>query len=112
MVVDIVSVDCLIKEASCLCLIEADLLRLGLHRLPRLPFTDELLLFAVSGVDVDKMTGEQNTASLTRGLGGRLRLNRVRPLSRGTGGNATNCCESLYPGRVSTGVHDTNWHTV
>ena len=68
-------------EASCLCLLEADLLRRGLHRWPRLPFMDELLL-AASGVEVDKITGEQNTAvgtsldvvGLTRGgcLDGRL----------------------------------------
>ena len=69
-------------EASCLCLLEADLLRRGLHRWPRLPFMDELLL-AASGVEVDKITGEQNTAAgtsldvvvgLTRGgcLDGRL----------------------------------------
>ena len=76
---------------------------------------DELLLLA-SGVEVDKITGEQNTASLllTRGFGGprgpRLCI-RDRPRSRGTGGNATNCWLSVYPGRVSIGVHDNIWHT-
>ena len=84
-----------IIEASCLCRFEADLLRRGLHRWPRLPFMDELLL-AASGVEVDKITGEQNTASaLTRGglvVDGRPRFIRDRPRSRGTGGRATNCC--------------------
>ena len=62
---------------------------------------EELLVLPVlastSGVDDEhKITGDENTASLTRGFGGRdLETTRDRPLSRGTGGNATNCWWSV-----------------